>query len=174
MATKYRFSIDEFERMFADIRHVELIEGKVYQMSPMGPKHVYTVMKLAGLLTEEFSDRAVVSIQNALRIPGQPKDSEPEPDIALLQPPIEKYQERLPDGKDVLLLIEVSDSTLEHDRTTKQGVYARAGIPEYWIANLIENVLEVYRQPGPSGYQIQLKLKPGEAVEFMGEKLEWW
>lgn len=172
MATKYRFSLEEFERIFSGVRQVELIEGEVYQMSPVGSKHVFKVMQLGGLLTERLSKRVLVSIQNPLRIAGNSKNSEPQPDIVLLEPPIEKYQNRIPEAKDALLVVEVSDSTLEYDQTTKKAVYAQAGIPEYWIVNLIENVLEIYREPTLEGYQTQFKLNSGEVVAFMGEWLE--
>ncbi len=170
MAVKYRFSIEEFERLHAEVRHVELLEGEIYQMSPIGPKHNIVTGGLNALLTIHFHQRAIVLSQGSMRIP---EHSEPEPDILLIKPPKEQYFERLPEPADVLLLVEVSDSTLKYDREVKLPIYAEAGIPEYWILNLNENVLEVYREPIGRQYRSRTIYRPGEAVEFMGERLEW-
>jgi Uma2 family endonuclease len=170
MATRYRFSVEEFERVFQDVKNLELLEGEIYQMSPIGPRHNYKVMQLNHRLTQRFSGKAIVQVQGSLRLSDQ---SELQPDFALLRLPEEQYQERLPNLEDVLLIIEVSDTTLEYDRKEKLPVYAQAGIPEYWVVNLIDDVLEVYREPIGRLYRTCTLYKPGETVEFMGEKLEW-
>lgn len=173
MATRYRFSIEAFERIFAGVANVELLEGEVFQMSPVGSRHVFKVMQLSKLFSERLGQQVVVSTQNPLRLPSEQGGSEPQPDLVLLRPPIEQYRDRIPQASDALLVVEVSDSTLEYDQTTKQGVYARAGVPEYWVVNLVGNVLEVYQQPGPQGYQIRHEYGPEQPIVFMGQALDW-
>lgn len=167
MAIKYRFSVQEFERLHAEVKHVELLEGEIYQMSPVGPIHVRTINYLTGLFAVMLLGKVIVSVQNPIRLSNY---SEPEPDIALLK--LEYNSEQLPSAPDILLVVEVSDSTLKYDREQKLPIYAEAGISEYWIVNLIDNVLEVYREPIGRMYRTRRLYQPGEAVEFMGERLE--
>lgn len=87
--------------------------------------------------------------------------------------PEEQYRDRLPSATDVLLVIEVSDSTLEYDLKEKLPIYAQAGIPEYWVVNLVDDVLEVYREPMGRLYRTRTLYQPGETALLMGEKLEW-
>ncbi len=122
----------------------ELIEGLIYKMMPVGPKHVYIVKKLENLLESCLLESSVVFTQSPLKL-GE--SSEPQPDILIVKPPLEKYQERLPTEEDVLLLIEVAHSTLAFDRTVKATLYAELGIAEYWIVNLQEMQIEVHRNP---------------------------
>jgi Uma2 family endonuclease len=91
----------------------------------------------------------VISIQNSIRLPDY---SEPQPDIVILKPREDFYEEKFPQAEDVLLLIEVADSSLKYDRTTKLSLYSEYGILEYWIANLERNILEIYRQPQGKSY----------------------
>ena len=105
---------------------------------------------------------ALISIQDPIRL----ADSEPEPDVALLQPREDFYAARTPEPADVLLAIEVSDTSLEFDRDVKRPLYAAAGITEYWIVNLQDDCLEVYRQPQPDGtYRNVQTLRRGQQVE---------
>lgn len=171
VAIRHRFSIAEFERLYEDVKNIELLEGEIYQMSPIGPKHNYRVMQLNHRLTQLFGNRARVQVKGSIRLLDQ---SEPQPDFALVKLPEEQYRERLPQKNDVLLIIEVSDSTLTYDREQKLPAYAEAGIPEYWILNLNEDVLEVYRQPMGRNYRSRTLYPVGEPVEFMGGQLEWW
>jgi Uma2 family endonuclease len=91
----------------------------------------------------------VISIQNSIRLPDY---SEPQPDIVILKPREDFYEEKFPQAEDVLLLIEVADSSLKYDQTTKLSLYSEYGILEYWIANLERNILEIYRQPQGKSY----------------------
>jgi Uma2 family endonuclease len=161
MATRYRFRVEEFERAFQGVPHVELLRGEVYQMSPIGPKHFYAVMRLDHRLREALGPKAVVAVQSPLRLF---EDSEPEPDLLVLRPPLERYQDRLPTPEDVLLLVEVADTSLEFDREVKLPLYAEAGIPEVWLVNLKENLLEVYRDPRGGRYREIRLLSPEEEV----------
>ncbi|WP_027891242.1 Uma2 family endonuclease [Calidithermus chliarophilus] len=171
MATRYRFSVEEFERLFAEVKGVELLEGEIYEMSPIGPKHAAAVGRMTGTLASRFAGRAVIWVQNPLRIPPS---SELQPDLMLLLPPDGRYESRLAEPADVLLVVEVGDSTLSYDREHKLPLYAEAGIPEYWILNLVDDVLEVYREPIGRNYRSRTLYRSGEPVEFMGERLGWW
>lgn len=171
MAIKHRFSIEEFERLYQDVQNIELLEGEIYHMSPIGPKHTFHVGSLTALLVTRFGSRGWVLPQSSMRLSDR---SEPQSDVLLVSLPKERYLERLPEPADVLLLIEVSDSTLKYDREQKLPVYAEAGIPEYWIRNLVDDILEVYREPIGRNYRSRTLYRAGETVEFMGERLEWW
>ncbi|MBF6593647.1 MAG: Uma2 family endonuclease [Thermaceae bacterium] len=171
MAIRHRFSIEEFERLYQDVQNIELLEGEIYHMSPIGPKHNYRVMQLNHRLSQLFGERARVQVQGSIRLLDK---SEPQPDFSLVKLPEEQYQSRLPQENDVILIIEVSDSTLAYDRDEKLPAYAEAGISEYWIVNLNEDVLEVYREPIGRNYRSRTLYRAGEPVEFMGERLEWW
>lgn len=161
MATRYRFRVEEFERAFQGVPHVELLRGEVYQMSPIGPKHVHKVAQLDARLQETLRGKAVVLVQSPLRLS---EDSEPEPDLMVLRPPLDRYREKLPVPEDVLLLVEVADTSLEFDREVKLPLYAEAGIPEVWLVNLKENLLEVYRDPRGGRYREIRLLSPEEEV----------
>ena len=128
---------------------VELLEGRIIDMSPIGPFHGGVVNELNAHFNGRAKDRWIVSIQNSLHIDDF---SEPQPDLTLLRPVAHKYYRRHPRAEDVFLLIEVSDSTLQYDRAGKLPVYSRAGVPEVWIVNLVDEVIEIYRQPNFSGY----------------------
>ena len=173
MATRYRFRVGEFERAFQGVPHVELLRGEVYQMSPIGPKHVFAVMRLDHRLKEALGNRALVAVQSPLRLS---EDSEPEPDLMVLKPPLERYAERLPTPEDVLLLIEMADTSLPFDQEVKLPLYAEAGIPEVWLVNLQENLLEVHRDPRGGRYREIRLLSPEEAASpaaFPEVRLPW-
>lgn len=171
MARRYRFGIEEFERLFRGIAGVELLEGEVYQMSPIGPQHALAVARMVKRLTQALGDQALVWPQNPLRLPP---DSEPQPDVALLKP--RDYWESLPTPEDVLLLVEVADTSLEYDRDAKLPLYARSGIPEVWLLDLQGNRLHVFRAPKEGVYTEQRVLLPGEEAEpllFPGVRVAW-
>lgn len=149
------FSADEYYKM-AEIGvlhegdHIELIEGEILEMSPIGTPHISCVMRLNYLFNKYLSDKALVSAQNPVQLGSH---SEPEPDIVLLKPREDFYETQKPKPADVLLLIEVSDFTLEYDRETKLPLYGKHGVKEVWIVNLPERQIEVYREPFPKGFR---------------------
>jgi Uma2 family endonuclease len=153
--TRRRFTVDEYCRMTeagiltAEDR-VELIEGEIVQMAAIGVEHAFAVGAFNRLLGAALGDRAILWPQNPVRLSDS---TMPQPDILLLQPPIDRYRMRHPRPEDVLLAIEVADTTHRYDRLVKMPLYARAGIPEAWLADLPGEALEVYRQPSPAGYQ---------------------
>jgi Uma2 family endonuclease len=128
---------------------VELIEGELIAMAPIGPNHAGTVIALNDCLAAATRGRALVSPQNPVQLDGR---NLPQPDYAVLVPRPDHYRTAHPRPQDVLLLIEVADSSLEYDRGVKRALYARHGISEFWIVNLIDGDVEVCRSPGPDGY----------------------
>jgi Uma2 family endonuclease len=103
-----------------------------------------------------FGDRGLLSPQNPLRLP---RDTVPQPDVVFLRPPLSQYWARLPQPEDVLLLVEVADTSYRYDREVKVPLYARAGILEVWIVDLSHNVVEVFRTPSPTGYGSMLRIE---------------
>lgn len=163
---RYRFSVEDYYAMAeAGIlgidERVELIDGEIITMSPIGPEHGASVDAGTYFLVSLVRNRAIVRVQGNVRLDGY---NEPQPDFALLEWRDDFYRHQLPDPDDVLLIIEVSDSSLSHDRNVKLPLYARFGIPEVWIANIPVRVVEVYRDPVDGEYTNFRVYKPGEMV----------
>lgn len=140
---------------------VELVEGEVIEMSPIGSRHAACVGRLTKLLERLAGDRAIVWVQNPVRINDY---SEPVPDVALLKRRDDFYAQGKPGPADVLLLVEVADSTLGYDRQVKVPLYARAAVPEVWVVNLPGEVIEVYARPGGGEYQETRLVGRGESL----------
>lgn len=154
-----------FERNPVVTDPVEFIDGYLIEMSPNHPPHATAVERLDDVLHVALGGRARVRCQLPITLPEQ--HSEPEPDVAVAtRQPTSSRQH--PGGGDVLLVCEVADSSLTYDRKVKLDLYARAGIGEYWIINLSDQVLEVYRQPVVVGrraaYQVRLELLPNQRI----------
>jgi len=164
-----RFTIDEYQKMvdcLAEDDRVELIEGDIVEMSPIGRLHAAQVRRLTAVLSRLAADRAMVSVQNPVDLDDH---SEPEPDVALLIARSDYYAGRHPGPADVLLLIEVSDSSADHDRQVKLPLYARAGVQEVWIIDLaIPDVIEVYREPSAGGFTRLARASRGDMVAVPG------
>jgi len=160
---QHRFSAKDYHRMAEtgvlrpDAR-VELLDGKIIDMSPIGPFHGGLVKRLSRIFNLKAKDRWLVSTQDPLHLDDH---SEPEPDMMLLKPVADDYTSRHPQPEDVFLLIEVSDTTLEYDRGEKLPAYGRAGVAEVWIVNLNEATIEVYREPHFTGYGSKTVLRGG-------------
>ena len=168
------FTVEEYHRMAeAGILHeddrVELIPGEILQMSPIGNRHSGLVRRLTNLITPRLGPRAIIDVQNPVQIVDH---SEPEPDIMILPFRDDYYEESGVTPQDVLLLIEVSDSTLRYDRNTKLPLYAAAGIPEVWIVDVNQRRLEVYRQPDEDRYQSVATLTREDTVSATQLSLE--
>lgn len=152
-----RFTIAEYHHMiqagvFHEDERLELLDGEIVPMSPIGSRHAACVNRLVHLLVQAVASRAIVSAQNPIRLNPY---SEPEPDVALLRPSDDFYAAETPGSQDALLVIEVADSSLEHDRTNKIPLYARAGIGEVWLVDLDGRVVDVYRNPSAEGYLLR-------------------
>ncbi len=128
---------------------VELIEGELIAMSPIGSEHAGTVNALNRLLVQAVGERGVVAVQNPVRLDDL---SEPQPDFAVLRPRADDYRRATPRSVDVLLIVEVADTSLAYDRDVKRSLYARHGVPEFWIVNLAANEVEVCRAPTGDQY----------------------
>lgn len=168
---RHLFTVDRYHQMIdagilTENDRVQLIQGDLITMSPIGIRHAACVNKLTRKLSQHLSEQAIVSVQNPIQLSDI---SEPEPDVALLVYRDDYYANRLPQAADVYLIIEVSDSTLAFDRTVKLPMYAQAGIAEVWVVNLIDNAIEVYREPVAGKYTTRMRVaKNGEvtAVSF--------
>ncbi|MBW3623137.1 MAG: Uma2 family endonuclease [Armatimonadetes bacterium] len=163
---RYRFSTDDYERMIeagilTEDERLELIEGEILHMSPIGKLHVLVVTRLTYLLIRNAGDRWVVWTQNPIRLSDS---TEPQPDMALIRPREGFFGDDLPTPADVLLIIEVSDTTLEFDRTTKLRLYAEAGIPEFWIVDLTTDTIWVYARPEEGEYRDSRSFRRGDTV----------
>ena len=164
---RWRFTVDDYYKMaeagiLTDNERVELLNGEIVEMSPIGSRHAHSVNWLAHLLITLLGTRAWVSIQNPLRLNVQ---AEPEPDLLLLRwRDADMYESEHPTPQDVLLLIEVADSTLASDRNEKLPMYAQAEIPECWIVNLRDGVVEIYTDPTGEEYLTRQVFEAGESV----------
>jgi Uma2 family endonuclease len=165
---RHKFTVDEYHWMgrvgilCADAR-VELIEGEIIDMTPIGGRHAWCVNLLTRILVTLLGDRAFVNVQNPIRLS---EDSEPQPDLAVLKLEARRRID-VPHASDVLLVIEAADSSLAHDRRTKLPLYARAGIPEAWIVDLTRDRVEVYRDPGGDGYASRTVYERAGAVSLL-------
>ncbi|MGH8227901.1 MAG: Uma2 family endonuclease [Steroidobacteraceae bacterium] len=144
---RHWISVDEYHRMaevglLAPDARVELIEGEIVDMAPIGNSHRGTVMRLDTLLHEALGRRAVVLCQSSIRLDDY---SEPEPDLAVLKPRADFYVNASPGATDTLLVIEVSDTTWRYDRTRKVPFYAARGVPEVWLVDLPRSTLYCFR-----------------------------
>jgi Uma2 family endonuclease len=165
---RYRFSLDDYHSMVeagvlkADQR-VELIEGEVVEMSPIGKLHASCVKRLNALLAARLNQQAIIGIQDPVQTGSF---SEPQPDVGLLKYREDFYAARHPRPKDILLVIEVADRTIDYDREVKIPLYARAKIAQAVIANLSPGVVEVYTKPLRGTYTQAKELKGGQALKL--------
>jgi Uma2 family endonuclease len=163
---KKLFRFDEYLRMaemsiLSRAERTELIQGEILLMSPIGPRHCTAIDRTVKALIQSVDDKAIVRSQSTVVL--DPLVA-PEPDIALLRPTDDDYVSEHPGPEDILLLIEVADSSLDYDMTVKRGLYAILGIPEYWIADLRNNRLLVYSKPEGDSYLDRRELHRGDNV----------
>lgn len=164
--TRKRFTVDEYHRMsdiglFPEDKRFELIRGEILEMPGAKPPHSGRVNRLNHLFVSRLGDSVTVSVQNPSSIDDY---SEPVPDVSLLKPRLDFYTKNHPLPEDVLLVIEISHTTLRFDTRIKGPLYAEAGIPEYWILNIPQNILEVRTDPVNERYTRLQTLKPGDMV----------
>ena len=163
---RLRFSVDEYYKMIElgmlkDYEKAEIIEGELIQKMPIGDKHAAAVNTLNRFFVKNVSDDVLVSVQNPIRLTDY---DEPEPDIVLAD--LTKYDgTRHPRPTEILLIVEVSDSTLKYDRDTKLPLYAEAEIPEVWIVNLKNDIIEVHQKPSSGIYQLAQIFKRGDVLK---------
>ena len=152
---RHRITVDEYHRMaevglLAPDARVELIEGEIIEMPPIGNRHAGSVDRLNRLLNRAVGDRAIVRCQSPIQLNDS---SEPQPDFALLASRDDFYVRQRPTAADTLLVIEVSDTTLRYDLHTKMSLYARHGIPELWVVDVVRAQLHVFRNPVGAKYE---------------------
>ena len=157
-------TVEEYYRMaeegaFAPDARVQLLDGEIFEMLPAGPFHSNSIRSLANYFARRSEDRWLVDMQNPVLLNDR---SLPEPDFALLRPLLAEYNLRHPGPEDVILLVEVSDSSLRFDQGRKLIAYAKAGIKEYWIVNLPKRWVEIYREPSPDGIYLSVTRKLGD------------
>jgi len=163
---KHVFTVSEFERMaetgiLSENDRVELIEGEIIEMSPIGKSHAACVDRFTRLLSR-LDNKVILRVQGPIQLDDY---SEPQPDLTLLRHRDDFYAGSLPRPADVLLVIEVADSTLDYDRFMKLPAYARAGIPEAWLANLPADRIEMYAEPVDGAYTVIKHATRGEVIQ---------
>lgn len=166
---KRLINVDEYYKM-AEVGilkpgdRVELINGEIYEMSPIGSKHAAIVDRLARILNKLFSDTATIRVQNPVRIDG---NNEPEPDISILKYRADDYSQAHPGAHDILAIIEVADSSLRHDKQVKMPLYANYGIPEYWIIEIATKQITVHLDPVGNSYSSQRVYGIGDEIALL-------
>lgn len=164
--TRYKLTVDDYHRMgeagiLTREHRVELIEGDLIEMAPIGSGHGAVVGRLNKRLVISAGDQALIWIQMSIRLS---RYSEPEPDALILRPRADDYEKSLPTAKDVIALVEVADSSLGYDREIKLPLYARHGVAEVWLVDLRARQVEIHRRPGPDGYAEKLVARPGDML----------
>jgi Uma2 family endonuclease len=160
-----RFTVEDYSRMaeagiLTESDRVELIEGEIVEMAPIGLRHSLCVAELSNRLVRALGDRAELWCQTPVRLFP---DTELQPDVVFIRGPLSRYSEH-PGPADTLLLIEVADTSYRVDRDVKLPLYARAGVAEVWIVDLTHDVVEVFREPSPAGYRSTLRIERGGTV----------
>jgi Uma2 family endonuclease len=163
---KKRFTADDYYRMaevgiLAPRERVELIDGEIVAMTPIGSRHGACVSSALRSLIRAAGDDAIAWPQNPVRLDLY---SEPQPDVALLRRRTDFYASHHPGPADVLVIVEIADSSIDYDRDVKAPIYARFGIPEYWLADLRSNVVWRYSSPERGVYQRVEECLRGQAI----------
>ncbi len=161
-----RFTVAEYHQMaeasiLREDDRVELVDGETIEMTPIGPRHAGHVNRLAGLFYHACSDLAIPAVQNPVRLGER---SEPRPDLALLRRKPDYYASGHPTPADVLLLVEVAETSADPDRRAKMPLYARSGVQEAWLVDLQQETATVYRHPFAGGYRTARVLRRGGQV----------
>jgi len=162
----YRFSTEEYARLgeagiFSEDDRVELLDGELILMSPIGSRHAAIVKTLNRALSQLCGERFLIGVQDPVILDDA---SEPEPDLSLLEPREDAYASALPRAEHVQLIIEVSDASLDYDRGPKLAAYARNNIPEVWVVNLIANTIEMHRAPAGQTYKERTVFQRGDTL----------
>jgi len=161
------FTVEDYHRMaqagiLSEDDRVELIDGEILKMAPIGSRHAGAVKRLLDKFIHlQAAGKVLLSVQDPIRL-GE--DSEPQPDLTLLRPRPDFYGSSHPGPQDVLLVVEVAETSATYDREVKLPLYARAGIPEVWLIDLSEERIEIHRHPFPRGYQQVQHLRRGERL----------
>jgi Uma2 family endonuclease len=164
--TRRLFTADEYGRMvdagvLAEDDHVELIDGEIISLTPIGPRHGAAVDRALKAFVMGCGDAAIVRVQGSVRLN---LFTQPEPDIVLLRPREDFYASRLPGAADIILIVEVAESSLAYDRDVKALVYAKSDVAEYWLVDLNEGVINCYAEPHEGVYQVRRHVGRGTTL----------
>lgn len=174
----HKFTTKQYQLMyesgvFAESDRMELINGEIREMSPIGIKHAVCVTRLTKIFERKLGDRTIVWAQNPILLSDY---SQPQPDVAILKWRDDFYASALPTPNDILLIIEVADSTIAYDRDVKSPLYAANGIPEMWLFDVNQQIIEGYSQPSTSGYKRIQRYEQGDnlAINAFPEVIFNW
>jgi Uma2 family endonuclease len=161
-----RFTVDDYHRMgdsgiLSPTDRVELIDGEIVAMTPIGPRHGACVDRTNRALTTAVGTSAIVRVQGSVRLD---LFHEPEPDIVLLRPRADFYASAHPGPADILLIVEFAESSIDYDRDIKTRVYAKAGVPEYWLVDLNDDVVHVHADPSNGIYRTLASCRRGQSI----------
>ncbi|CEP68890.1 Nuclease, putative, TT1808 [Moorella glycerini] len=164
-----RFTVEEFYQMaragiLGENDRVELIDGEIIEMVPIGTRHAACVRRMDRIFSTKIGNNALVDTQNPLRLD---QNSEPQPDLMLLKPRDDYYASFHPRPEDVLLLVEVADTSVAYDREVKVNLYAKGGVNEVWLVNLQVQQVTAYRLPSPSGYREIKEYGRGDHISLL-------
>ena len=172
-----RFTVGEYDRIIdagilGEDDRVELLEGEIVETAPIGSRHAACVKRLNQLFSRQAAGRFIVAVQDPIRLD---EFSEPQPDLAILRPRPDFYSESHPGPEDILLVVEVSDTSADYDRAVKAPIYGTAAIPEVWLVDLAAGAVEVHREPvsgsyssvevAPAGSQVSPRALPDITVQ---------
>lgn len=166
---RHQFTVKQFHQMaesgiLSENERVELIRGEMIDMSPIGRRHAGCVNRLVNLLIQLLGKRIILAPQNPVELN---ETSEPQPDIALLKPRPDFYRNSHPQPEDIFLLIEMADTTVKYDREVKIPLYAEANIPEVWLVDVNQEIIEVYRNSLEGIYQDVQKLTKNQSLSIL-------
>jgi Uma2 family endonuclease len=164
--SRRRFTVDDYHRMgeagiLSPTDRVELIDGEIVAMTPIGPRHGACVDRATRVLVTAVGSSAIVRVQGSVRLD---LFHEPEPDIVLLRPRADFYASAHPGPADILLVIEFAESSIDYDRDIKTRVYAKAGVAEYWLVNLNEDEVHVHVDPSNGVYRAATSYRRGQSL----------
>ena len=165
----HKFTTQQYHLMheagvFPEGDRFELINGEISKMSPIGRKHAACINRLVESFTQKLGVQIVLSVQNSIRLDD---NSQPQPDLAILKRRNDFYEEELPTPSDILLIIEVADSSIDYDRNVKAPLYAAAGIPEMWLFDVNKKAIEGYLLPSSSGYRQMRRYEADDTLAML-------
>ncbi|MEE3719529.1 Uma2 family endonuclease [Tumidithrix elongata RA019] len=165
---RHKFTVEQYHQMAANgilapSDRLELINGEIIEMSPIGIRHASCVRRAINLLAKKLGDFAIIDAQDPIKLSDS---SEPQPDIAVLNPRSDFYATAHPEPQDVFLLIEVADTTIASDREVKVPLYARSSISELWLIDLNNQILEVYYEPIGDRYRYMQLFEAGQSIHL--------
>ena len=165
---KHLTNVTEWQKMgeanvFPPESHLELINGEIIEMAPIGSRHASYLKRLINLFSGLIKKSAIIAAQDPLQLSNL---SEPQPDFMLLRPSVDFYYANHPNANDVLLLVEIAENSVDYDQNSKLRLYALHNIPEYWLLNINDSCLEVYRQPNKDFYAEKTTVQAGDQIKL--------